>query len=271
MLAPLSQNITKSPKKEQDKLCYQTFKHPQNWRRWGVGTVGLKPDFSRTNVHRVKNGICHELLYLQLQMFWLEMAATFVMENSEHFRFSRPDERGTANPHQKFTPVFHGDFYARLQATFYTAAILTLECDGQSYVVDIWVPWTQVGGLLSCQWSLSQDGKNSRIIKLLGGMFLGHQGPRHRDIPDPSPETSRTKILCEVVCCFTQGMAGISRDLGRDILGTEKLNARKLWADFSFPTKGPKIKKFSRSPSGIESPSENEIFRRATHQGLVLL
>ena len=30
-------------------------------------------------------------------------------------------------------------------------------------------------------------------------------------------------------------MAGISRDLGRDVPGSEKLYASKLWADFSFP------------------------------------
>ena len=35
--------------------------------------------------------------------------------------------------------------------------------------------------------------------------------------------------------CFRQGVAGMSRDLGRDIPDLEKLYARKLWADFSFP------------------------------------
>ena len=35
--------------------------------------------------------------------------------------------------------------------------------------------------------------------------------------------------------CFRQGVAGISRNLGRDVPDLEKLNARKLWADFSFP------------------------------------
>ena len=34
--------------------------------------------------------------------------------------------------------------------------------------------------------------------------------------------------------CFMQGMAGMSRDLGRDVPGSEKLYARKLSADFSF-------------------------------------
>ena len=36
-------------------------------------------------------------------------------------------------------------------------------------------------------------------------------------------------------CCFRQGVAGMSRDLGRDVPDLEKLYARKLWADFSYP------------------------------------
>ena len=36
-------------------------------------------------------------------------------------------------------------------------------------------------------------------------------------------------------CCFRQGVAGMSRDLGRDVPVLEKLYARKLWADFSHP------------------------------------
>ena len=31
-------------------------------------------------------------------------------------------------------------------------------------------------------------------------------------------------------CCFGQGVAGMSRDLGRDVPDLEKLYARKLWA-----------------------------------------
>ena len=37
------------------------------------------------------------------------------------------------------------------------------------------------------------------------------------------------------LCCFRQGVAGMSRDLGRDVPDLEKLYARKLWADFSYP------------------------------------
>ena len=38
-----------------------------------------------------------------------------------------------------------------------------------------------------------QEGKNSLKIKFLGGIFLGHQVPRCRDIPDPCPGTCRPK------------------------------------------------------------------------------
>ena len=38
-------------------------------------------------------------------------------------------------------------------------------------------------------------------------------------------------------CCFGQGVAGMSRDLGRDVPDLEKLYARELWGDFSFPIK----------------------------------
>ena len=39
-------------------------------------------------------------------------------------------------------------------------------------------------------------------------------------------------------CCFRQGVAGMSRDLSRDVPDLEKLYARKLWADFSYPIWG---------------------------------
>ena len=75
--------------------------------------------------------------------------------------------------------------------------------------------------------------KNSLNIKFLGGIFLGHPGPRRRDIPD--------KNFMQVVffCCFRQEVAGMSRDLGRDVPDLEKLYARKLWAAFPYPTFDP--------------------------------
>ena len=72
--------------------------------------------------------------------------------------------------------------------------------------------------------------KNSLNIKFLGGIFLGHPGPRRRDIPD------KNFMQVALFCCFRQGVPGMSRDLGRDVLDLEKLYARKLWVDFSYPT-----------------------------------
>ena len=76
--------------------------------------------------------------------------------------------------------------------------------------------------------------KPSLMIKLLGRIFLGHQGPRRRDIPD------KNFMQVAFFCCFRQGVAGMSRDLGRDVPGLEKLCARELWADFLFLKKNLK-------------------------------
>ena len=67
--------------------------------------------------------------------------------------------------------------------------------------------------------------KNSLSIKFLGRIFLGHPGPRRRDIPD------KNFMQVAFFCC----LAGMSRDLGWDVPDLEKLYARKLWADFSYP------------------------------------
>ena len=97
----------------------------------------------------------------------------------------------------------------------------------------------------------SQDGtktqvrKNSLNIKFLGGIFLGHPGPRRRDIPD------KNFMQVAYFCCFRQGVAGMSRDLGRDVPDLEKLYARKLWADFSYP-KDLEFQEI-RTPFGIQS------------------
>ena len=81
--------------------------------------------------------------------------------------------------------------------------------------------------------SLGKVRKNSLNIKFLGGIFLGHPGHRRRDIPD--------KNFMQVAFffwCFRHGVAGMSRDLGRDVPDLEKNYARKLWADFSYPLWG---------------------------------
>ena len=84
-----------------------------------------------------------------------------------------------------------------------------------------------------------QVRKNSLNIKFLGGILLGHPGPRRRDIPD------KNFMQVAFFCCFRQGVAGMSRDLGRDVPDLEKLYARKLWADLSYPNHCPKHSCFS--------------------------
>ena len=74
-----------------------------------------------------------------------------------------------------------------------------------------------------------QVRKNSLNIKFLGGIFLGHPGPRRRGIPD------KNFMQVAFFSCFREGAAGMSRDLGRDVPDLVKLYARKLWADFQFP------------------------------------
>ena len=85
--------------------------------------------------------------------------------------------------------------------------------------------------------------------KVLGGIFLGHQGPRRRDIPD------KNFMQLAFFCCFRQGVAGMSRDLGQDVPGLEKLYARKLWADFSFPSHGT----FTLEPSSVNAPRSKDL------------
>ena len=72
-------------------------------------------------------------------------------------------------------------------------------------------------------------GRRSLNIKFWGGIFLGYQGPRRWDIPD------KNFMQVAFFCCFRQGVARISRDLGWDVPDLEKLYARKLWADCSYP------------------------------------
>ena len=61
--------------------------------------------------------------------------------------------------------------------------------------------------------------KKSLNIKFLGGILLGHPRPRRRDIPD------KNFMQVALLCCFRQGVAGMSRDLGRDVPDLEKLYA----------------------------------------------
>ena len=74
------------------------------------------------------------------------------------------------------------------------------------------------------------EKKNRLKIKSLGRMLLGPQGTTRRDIPDPGPGISRTKTLCKAPfsVILNREWAGMSRDLGRDVPGSEKMYARKL-------------------------------------------
>ena len=64
--------------------------------------------------------------------------------------------------------------------------------------------------------------KSNLNIEFLGEIFLGHQGPRRQDIPD--------KAFMQVVflCCFRQGVAGMSRGLGRDVPDLENFMQENL-------------------------------------------
>ena len=73
----------------------------------------------------------------------------------------------------------------------------------------------------------NQVRKNSLNIKLLGGIFRGHLGPKRRDIP------AKNFMQVAFFCCFRD--RGMSRDLGRDVPDLEKPYAGKLWVDFSYP------------------------------------
>ena len=68
----------------------------------------------------------------------------------------------------------------------------------------------------------SSGRKKQLKDKGLGRIFLGHQGPTRRDLPD--------KIFMQgaFFCSFRHGMAGMSRDLRREVPGSEKLYARNF-------------------------------------------
>ena len=137
----------------------------------------------------------------------------------------------------------HGKFGSK--CTKMCMVVLHMFCDQYHYLKDPraptrikWQTWFWEGQRPSD----SQVRKNSLNIKFLGGIFLGHPGPRRWDIPD------KNFMQVALFCCFRQRVAGMSRDLGRDVPDLEKLYARKLWADFSYPRfqKGQKWLKFQK-------------------------
>ena len=108
---------------------------------------------------------------------------------------------------------------------------MILVADAETAVLQV---TPEVSGTNVCTGDFApQVRKNSLNIKFLGRIFVGHPGPRRRDIPD------KNFMQVAFFCCFRQGVAGMSRDLGRDVPDLEKLYARKLWADFSYPSVAP--------------------------------
>ena len=83
----------------------------------------------------------------------------------------------------------------------------------------------------------TQEQKKQPKHKVFGRIFLGHPGPRCRDILD--------KNFTQVAffCCFRQWVAGMSRDLGRDV--PDLVYARKLCVDFSYPKNTPNSQKYN--------------------------
>ena len=84
-----------------------------------------------------------------------------------------------------------------------------------------------------------QDGENSLKEKVFGQENPGTSGTYTSGYPRPRPWDAWTKLCAKrLFSAVLDGTARMSCDLGRDIPGSEKLCARKLCADFSFPTEG---------------------------------
>ena len=72
--------------------------------------------------------------------------------------------------------------------------------------------------------SVTQENSFRIICVIISGLMVSLTSPWH----------VRDKNLMQgaFFCCFRQGMAGMSRDFGRDVQGQEKLYARKLGPQF---------------------------------------
>ena len=82
----------------------------------------------------------------------------------------------------------------------------------------------------------NQERKSSLNIKVLDGIFLGHQGPRRRDILDKS------FMQVGFFCCFRQGVARMSRDYlvgTRDVPDLAKFHARNFGLIFRLLPRNP--------------------------------
>ena len=74
-----------------------------------------------------------------------------------------------------------------------------------------------------------QEGKKLPKDKVFGRDIPGTSGPGRQDIPDSGAAMSQTKTLCKQPFSVVSDRewAGMSRDLGRDVPGSEKLYARE--------------------------------------------
>ena len=84
-----------------------------------------------------------------------------------------------------------------------------------------------------------RTGKKQPKDKVFGQDILGTSGDPDVGIsvtPGPGDVPDKSFMQGALFWLFQTGKSGMSRDLGRDVPGSEKLYARKLWADFSFPT-----------------------------------
>ena len=124
-----------------------------------------------------------------------------------------------------------GAMWGRATPFFYHFSVHLSSVLGRTELChEVWTPGPQIISNENHHLALLEHvRKNSLNTKFLGGIFLGHPGPRRRDIPD------KNFMQVAFFCCFRQGVAGMSQDLGRDVPDLEKLYARKLWADFFVP------------------------------------
>ena len=85
--------------------------------------------------------------------------------------------------------------------------------------------------------AVNEHRENSLKIESFGaGYSWDIRGPRvGMSWPRPWYVPDQNFMQGAFFCCFRHGMAGMSRNLGRDVSGSEKRYARKLWGDFSVP------------------------------------
>ena len=82
--------------------------------------------------------------------------------------------------------------------------------------------------------------------EVLGRIFMGHQGPRPRDFVD------KNFLQVALFCCVREGVAGMCRDLGRDVPDFENILRKRTLGWFLFPIKRGKNQEWKSWPGPIE-------------------